>query len=329
MEKKNETNTVGFAYYSAAAPREEGGKRLVDIRVIDTNKNANDWRVTDEALTKALHTLIGTPLLAYPDHTGTVSVGRFVNVTKPDGYAVATAEITDSQAWEKIKTGQWRWVSPQVYALITRKNEEDVDIVEDFVFDHVAFVPSPAYSSTQVLNASIPPSFTEALTATLAANQASGSRVSQLSGHQVTATQPASAAGDKRREEETLSQDITALQTKVTELTEQNKTLKASLDAIKAERHAEKVKNLLELRTKAGLFDASKRAEETANLTRLSDEVLDQLANDTENLIKIMPKPTGPKATYTAEQEKDAFETERERLLGYRRDKDGKIVGGI
>ena len=435
MENRNRPEMVGFAYYSAAAPREEGGRKLVDIRVIDTTENANKWRVTDEALDKALHTLVGIPLLAYPDHTGTASIGRFINTVKPDGYAVGVAEVTDAQAWEKIKSGEWRWVSPQVYALAV-KDEEGVDVVENFVFAHIAFVPTPAYSSTQVLNAASPRSFAAALAGTLEwwrKNQvfsaynlapedrawdfteadytveqlrracawmdenksgvkasyklphhlpdgtlvwrgvvsamvallggrggvdipesdrrivyehlakhyrefkkeppgfhASAEEALRLSGIQVTAAQPASGAGNQTEEEKRkMSQDITALQTKVTELSEQNRTLKANLDAIKVERHAEKVKNLLELRIRAGLFDASKRAEETQRLSGLSDEVLDQLTVDTENLIKVMPKPAGPKATYTAEQENDAVEAERERLLGYRRDKDGKILGGI
>jgi len=143
---------------------------------------------------------------------------------------------------------------------------------------------------------------------------------SQFQNNQGTANQSALEAGKQKEkqegEEKTLSQDIAALQTKVTELTEQNKTLtgkntelettiktlKASLDAIAAERHAEKVQKLLELRAKASLFDASKRSDEEGRLGKLSDTVLDQLIVDTENIIKALPKPSGPKATYTAEQ---------------------------
>ncbi len=140
-----------------------------------------------------------------------------------------------------------------------------------------------------------------------------------------------------------MSQDIATLQTKITEMTEQNKTLKASvtdmetqnrtlkasLDTIAAERHAEKVKKLLELRSKAGLFEASKLNEEATRLDKLSDQVLDQLTADAETILKNLPKPSGPKATYTAEQINDNEERVRERLFGYRRDKDGKIVGGV
>ena len=139
-----------------------------------------------------------------------------------------------------------------------------------------------------------------------------------------------------------MSQDITALQTKVTELSETNKTLngknteletsvktlKASLDTIAAERHGEKVKKLLELRAKAGLFEAAKMGEEETRLGKLADAVLDQMVVDAETFIKNIPKPSGPKATYTAEQTIDNEERVRERLFGYRRDKDGKIVGG-
>jgi hypothetical protein len=431
MEDGKKRSILGFSYFSAAAPREEGGRRLVDIRVIDTTENANGWRVTDEALNRALHTLIGAPLLAYPDHAGSVAVGHFINAVKPDGYIVGTAEVTDGGAWEKIKAGEWKWVSPQVYGLT--REENDIDVLEDFTFTHIAFVPNPAYSSTQVLSSSHLPSFSAALMGALnvgkkskgqtyaAYNLAPENRAwdfnaadytveqlrracawfdeskpdvkasyklphhlpdgtlvwrgvaaamaallggrggvdipesqrrgvyehlarhygefnreppeyhaSQLSAQQVTAAQPASEAGNQERKEERerMSQEIATLQAKVAELTEQNKTLKASLDALKAERHAEKVKNLLELRARAGLFDASRREEEAKRLGGLSDEVLDQLTLDAEAFIRVMPKPTGPKAVYTPEQG-NVIEEIRQQLLGYRRDRDGKTVGGV
>lgn len=442
-----------LSYYASAAPREENGRRLVDIKVIDTTKNANNWRVTDQGLKRALSSLIGAPLLAYPDHSGSIMVGRFIDTSKPDGYAVGTAEVTDQAAWEKIKNGEWKWVSPQVYAFETRE-EDGGEVLDSFSFQHVAFVPNPAYKSTKVLNAAASeglPTFSAALTSImkrrrneLSAQSMSAYQLapedrdwnfneadytpeqlkracawyaghdpdlkqsyklphhlpdgtlvwngvktamtallggrggvdipesdrrevynhlsahykefdkeppeyhaSQFQNNQGTASQSALEAGKqsqetKKGEQEKLSQDIAALQTKVTELTEQNKTLngkntelettvktlKASQDALAAERHAEKVQKLLELRAKANLFDASKRNEEAERLGKFSDTILDQLIVDTESIVKALPKPSGPKATYTAEQTNDAEERVRERLFGYRRDKAGKIIAG-
>ena len=332
-----------LSYYASAAPREENGRKLVDIQVIDTTRNANNWRVTDQGLKRALNSLIGVPLLAYPDHSGTVLVGRFVDASKPDGYAIGTAEITDPVAWEKIKRKEWKWVSPQVYAFDTRE-EDGCEVLNSFSFQHVAFVPNPAYESVRVLNAAAsggPPTFSAALTGFLE------ERNLQFQNNQSgTAARPALEAGKNKKkgeEEKTLSQDIQALQTKVTELSETNKTLtgknteletsvrtlKASLDTIAAERHAEKVLKLLELRGKAGLYEASKKADEETRLVKLADAVLDQLIVDAETFVKALPKPSGPKATFSAEEQVSAEEQTRERLFGYKRDKDGKIVGGV
>jgi len=126
-------------------------KHLAKIKILDTTVNSNRWQVTDEALKRALDTLIGRPLIAYPDHSGDVVAGLFVDAQKPDGYAVGIAEILDLDSWEKIMRGEWRFVSPKVTAYAVSKRN-GVDIIEDFEFEHVAFVPRGAYPSAQVLS---------------------------------------------------------------------------------------------------------------------------------------------------------------------------------
>jgi len=121
------------------------------IRVIDTMENRNNWRVTSEALDRALKTLIGKPLIAYPDHAGSVEVGLFTEAYKPDGYAVGKARIKDKEAFKKIKSGEWRFVSPKVIAYDVTK-EDGVDVLKEFAFEHVAFVPEGAYPHAQVLS---------------------------------------------------------------------------------------------------------------------------------------------------------------------------------
>ena len=136
--------------YQASVEVYDPARHLAKILVIDTTANKNRWQVTDDALTRALGTLVGAPLIAYPDHSGIVEAGRFVDAQKVDGYAIGIAEVTDPDAWEKISRGEWRFVSPKVVAYDLTK-VADVDVLKDFAFEHVAFVPQGAYPSAQVL----------------------------------------------------------------------------------------------------------------------------------------------------------------------------------
>ena len=138
-------------------------KHLVKIQVIDTTVNKNRWQVTKEALKRALATLIGKPLIAHPKYSeaeikdvhkkpeGTKTVGRFIDAYTPDSYAVGVAEITDDESWLKIQSGEWKTVSPSITALKVDRLGSSV-LVDDFVFEHVAFVPRGAYPNAQVLS---------------------------------------------------------------------------------------------------------------------------------------------------------------------------------
>ena len=148
------------------------GKRLVRIYLMDTSLNRNNWRVTDEALEKALDSLIGKPLTARPGYrinhvSNPITVGEFVDAEKPNGYAIATAEITDPIAWEKIKSGEWKPVSVEITArkVICSKCGQDIldepdehvksgeahEVILDFTFNRVAFVSEPAYPRAGIL----------------------------------------------------------------------------------------------------------------------------------------------------------------------------------
>jgi hypothetical protein len=92
------------------------GSRFATFYLMDTGLNRNRWRVTDGALEGALSSLLGKPLGCIPgyrvNHTHVpLRVGRWVSVDKPNGYALATAEITDDIAWENISKGEWGPVS--------------------------------------------------------------------------------------------------------------------------------------------------------------------------------------------------------------------------
>jgi len=137
-----------FDYLAVFEPLE---RNIAKIYVIDTLLNRNKWQVTDEALQRALNSLIGKPLLAYPDHSGTVEVGRFIDAFKTDGHAIGLAEISDPNAWENIVSGRWRFVSPQVLAYDV-SDLDGMSLLKGFAFEHVAFVPEGAYPNAQVLS---------------------------------------------------------------------------------------------------------------------------------------------------------------------------------
>ena len=125
-----------------------------------------------------------------------------------------------------------------------------------------------------------------------------------------------------------LKTELTEAQTKIAALESANKELKTDLDRVIGEQHAARVNELLDLRLKAGLVEADKRGEEMSRLSELGDDTLNLLIKDTKAFIAHLPTPSEPKAKYTAEQQTDAVESVRERLFGYRRGKDGNIVGG-
>jgi len=159
-------------FWAAVHSIESGEERLATFYLMDTSLNRNRWRVTDRALEEATPTLVGKALGCIPGHRvdhvhEPLQVGRWVRVEKPDGYALATAEITDDVAWEKVRGGEWGPVSVVVRAFrvtcslcgrdITGAPDEHVlageahEVVESFAFDRVDFVADPAYPQAGVL----------------------------------------------------------------------------------------------------------------------------------------------------------------------------------
>ena len=315
-------SAIAFTYLAQVKPLEGDERHYAQIYVIDTTINTArpPWQVTDEALAHALESLIGKPLLAYPDHSGTIEVGRFVDVSKPDGYAIGGVEITNEAAWGKIHGGAWKYVSPQVKGFWVT-NEDGVDVLYDFGFEHVAFVPNPAYPNARVLNAQMEDgglrTFSAALTSEL--DQVRNKKEKKKKGERKKLSEDTAAE---------LKTELTEAQTKIAALEAANKELKTDLDRVVGERHSDRVGELVDLRLKAGLVEANKRGEEASRLGELGDDALNLLIADTKAFIAHLPKPSGPKAKYTAEQQTDAVESVRERLFGYRRGKDGNIVGG-
>ncbi|MGC8850200.1 MAG: hypothetical protein ACP5QI_06985, partial [Candidatus Bathyarchaeia archaeon] len=136
---------LDFTYMAGVRPLEA---EKAEIYVIDTTLNGNRWMVTEEALRKALETLRRAPLVGPPElgHRSNRIVGYFQDFRlDPSGAVYGVAEITDPEAWEAVKSGRWRYVSPRIIAFNVDRSPTGAEIVRDFAFDHVAFVERPAY----------------------------------------------------------------------------------------------------------------------------------------------------------------------------------------
>jgi len=172
---KHQASALSFRFFASLQSWEEkDGRHLATFYLMDDNVNLNNWRVTGEALEKALPSLLGKPLSARPgyrvDHVSSpIDIGTFVKVEKPDGYAIGVAEITDETVWEKIKAHEWGPVSVELKArkVICSKCRRDIlaepcehvlngeahEVITEFDFDRFAFVSEPAYPMAGLLYA--------------------------------------------------------------------------------------------------------------------------------------------------------------------------------
>ena len=302
------------AVHSVAAD----GKRLATFYLMNTSPNRNNWAVTGKALEEALPTLIGKPLGCIPgyrvDHVhAPIQVGRWVKTEKPDGYALATAEITDDTAWTRITSGEWGPVSVVIKAYrvtcsrcgsdITAAPDEHVltgdahEVVESFVFDRVDFVSEPAYPQAGIVSVG---------ELVLGASRSSVDGQAGARGH---VPKPA----DVKNMNEELTREVEVLRA-------ENTGLKGTVQRLEAERREEKVQRVLEARVKAGLV--RDRVKEEERLKGLEDGALTLLAEDAEQIASRAVKTAGPKARFTAEggDLEAAVEETRLRLFGYRRE---------
>ena len=316
--------------YMASLEVHDPTRHLAKIMVIDTTKNKNMWQVTDEALKKALGTLVGKPLIAYPDHTGTVEVGYFTDAYAPNGYAVGVAEITNTDAWKKIENGEWRFVSPQVFAYnISKVN--GVDLLKDFAFNHVAFVPMGAYPRAQVLETfsgkeSSLRSFSAALTEKLEEiNKGEKLKMSENAHDKELAEAKATiekleAANKNLRElleqktKTPYEVEIAKLRSQIEHFQADNEKLSESLRNFEAERHQAKVQELLGLRANLGFTPSN---EELERFQAMTDDILNQLIEDTKDLSDRGSYTAIPKAKYTGDRRLSTEDRVRLRLLGH------------
>ncbi len=313
-------------------------KRLATFYVMNTSLNLNNWRVTDKALEDALPGLIGKTLNCIPGYRVNhvyepLQVGRWVRVEKTNGYALATAEITDDVAWGKLKEGEWGPVSVVIRAFkvtcsvcggdITGAPDEHVvsgeghEVIESFRFERVDFVSRPAYPQSDLLNlghvaAQVPPGY-----------HASQSIVDGPQGAQGLDPDP-----EEKREKKGMEEKLAELEQQLETVKGEKQRLEERLQAIEDERHAERLASAVDARVKAGIVKEAERQAEADRLTTLEDGALALLREDAVKVAEMTAKvqPAGPKAKYSSE-DRDTFEAAvedtRERLFGHRREATG------
>ena len=335
---------VELTFMAAVHSVASEGDRLATFYVMNTSRNRNGWEVTEAALDEALPSLLGKPLGCIPGYRVNhvhkpLDVGRWVSVDGRGRYALATAEITDPAAWEKLNSGEWGPVSVVISAYRIRcsvcggdvtdepdehvKSGEGHEIVESFKFNRVDFVGTPAYPQAGIITLD-----------ELKGAQAARARMASYTPEAQRSQSIGRAAGSlgidpNPEEKKKMSEDITKLKqelktltTNYTELKEEHDKLKAGLEkpadepkeveedpkykeleakvkVMEDERHAERVAAALDARTKAGLVKDQKA--ETERLGKLDDETLTILALDAGIVAEKLEKakPVGPKLKYS------------------------------
>ena len=296
---------------------EVGERNLATFYLMDTGVNRNGWRVTAEALEAALPTLLGKPLGCVPgyrvDHIHQpLTVGRFLSAKTEEGHALATADVTDVEAWARLAAGEWGPVSVVIRASrvtcsgcgadITGGPDEHVlrggahEVVESFAFERVDFVSEPAYAGAGVVQ--------------IGEYAVSSSKWDGHGGAQGTRSKPP------------VVQDMTDGESLET-LRAENTRLRGRLQGLEAERRREALERALDARLRAGL--CRDRQAEAERMGQLDDGALRLVAEDAEAVAERLTRiqAAGPKARNsqgTAGYEGE-LEEARKRLFGHGREK--------
>jgi hypothetical protein len=316
------------------------GSRLATFYLMDAGLNRNRWRVTDGALEGALSSLLGKPLGCIPGYRVNhahvpLRVGRWVSVEKPDGYALATAEITDDIAWENISKGEWGPVSVVIKAFrvtcsacgrdITGGPDEHVvrgeghEVIEGFAFDRADFVSEPAYPQAGLLALSHPPGVESPNRVAL---HTSLSKPDGAQGPQGSDPKP-----EGKKEKKKMESNLSELRQELETLERENRHLRERLRHVEDERHQRLVDTAMDARFRAGL--AKDRRAESERLVGLDDATLELMVEDAERVAERLAraKPHGPKTRYasnTVGTFEAAVEDMREQLFGHRREVGGR-----
>jgi hypothetical protein len=125
-------------------------RHFATVEIIDESECRNKWRINPAGKARALAGLFQTPLLGPPGlaHVAIDTVGRPVSFESNFSTHVLY-EITNPFAWPKIQSGEWRAVSPQL-TFLNAHREGDTLVIDDYRFDHVAFVERGAFPNAGV-----------------------------------------------------------------------------------------------------------------------------------------------------------------------------------
>jgi hypothetical protein len=141
---------------------EQDGKKYALIEIIDESTSRpceqppdTPVRISPAGKARALADLMNKPLLGPPElgHEATNVVGHAVDFTSNHATRVLY-EIPDSKIWEEIESGRWGPVSPQMTPRAAHY-EDDIYVLDEWSWDHVAFVPKGAFPNAGVKSTSI------------------------------------------------------------------------------------------------------------------------------------------------------------------------------
>jgi len=168
---------VELSFWASVHEIKAEAGRQATFYLMDTGLNQNNWKVTESALTEAYPRLIGRPLGCIPGYRVNhvhepIQVGRWAEVEKQGNHILATAEITDDVAWEKLSSGEWGPVSVVIKAFkvscslcgddVTDGPDVHIvsgsghEVIESFEFDRVDFVSKPAYPDAGLVKLGLP-----------------------------------------------------------------------------------------------------------------------------------------------------------------------------
>jgi hypothetical protein len=284
------------------------GKKTAVFYLMNTTRNRRkpSWGVTEQALDEALPTLIGKPLgmgtgyktdRHYPEDQ-LMDSGTFTSHTNHGRYALGTAEITDAQTYQMLKTGALKVVSTVIYPYYEFcsicnqqldgtweehshiKSGEGYARVESFEFARFDFVDTPAYPQAGFLNFAssknqTPSDTTYAslplLAGLYACAQPNNKPVKSMNVNPMDEKEIVAALS-------TLQKDLTSLSTSVTTLTANFNTMREEQKTEKTQQAQKQAAQLVEeaylARLKAGLTTEAARSVEIAKLTACNAEAL-------------------------------------------------------
>jgi uncharacterized protein YlaN (UPF0358 family) len=329
-------------YHTAIYTIQPGEKNHATFYLINTTPNRNKWAVTDKALQEALPTILNKTIGCGPEYRNDkhypepVKLGTFTEYKKPNGYALATAQISDQTAWNKLTNGEWGPISVVInsYLETCSKCQQDLTStenpfnheciaegkahlqVESFVFERVDFIDNPAYPQAGYLHTA---ATSNKVSLELLAQFYEGKPPANGSPIQPN---PISNQRKKPMTQENLQERITQLEQQLSDEKKIRENLQTQLNNIQTRRHNELVDETLQARSQANLVNDP--TEERKRLTEYSEDFLIQLKKDAKKIAETITQQMGaPKTKNDGPNPTEiqaAIETTRTKLFGTRRD---------